>query len=62
MNYEIQYKKRVENKVVNALSRRGFLEEEGNSLTAVSTVAPQWMQEVAGSCEGDEECEKLIAA
>lgn len=39
LDYKIQYKKRVENRVVDALSRRG----ESAEIMTIITVKPNWV-------------------
>ncbi|KAL3526614.1 hypothetical protein ACH5RR_011270 [Cinchona calisaya] len=64
LDYKIQYKKRAENKVVDAISRR-FLEEinelPSTFVVAISSIKPDWMQEVLQSYDQDPECQQLIA-
>ncbi|KAF3658968.1 hypothetical protein FXO38_12900 [Capsicum annuum] len=50
LDYEVQYKKGTENRVVDALSRRS---EEKGKLNAFSTVEPTWMKEISLSYEHD---------
>lgn len=50
LNYEIQYRKGVENKAADALSRYPRGEE---SCQAITTVTPIWMQRVKQSYDGD---------
>lgn len=54
LDYVIEYKKGVENRVTDALSRREGIEEvETMELMAATELIPQWVQEVQGSYEGD---------
>ena len=50
LEYSIQFKKRKENLVADALSR---CQEEG-SAASVTVVIPAWCKEVVDSYEGDE--------
>lgn len=59
LNYEIVYKKGIENRVADALSRRHKTRAD---CTAISSVVPLWIQELEGSYQGDLEAKKLIAA
>ena len=56
LDYVIQYKKGKENIVVDALSR---CQEEGE-LSAISTLVPDWYQELASSYESDEGLKQLL--
>lgn len=58
LNYEIQYKKGVENKVADALSRCVL---EG-SCTAITSVVPMWIQNVVSSYCNDPYFTKVVAA
>lgn len=62
MDYEIQYKKRVENIVADTLSR---CEEQPKNeevmVAAVSVVQPLWIQQIILSYEEDEECQIIIS-
>lgn len=52
LNYTIQYRKGTENYVAYALSRKEIgIEAE---IHAISTVRPQWVEEVLKSYEGDD--------
>jgi hypothetical protein len=42
MNYTIEYKKGVENKIANALSRR---EGQNSPVLAISELIPKWMHD-----------------
>jgi hypothetical protein len=56
LNYKVEYKKGIENKAVDALSRRegqsGEICEIFAELKAVSELKPKWMEEVIDSYEG----------
>jgi RNase H-like domain found in reverse transcriptase len=57
LNYTIEYKRGIENKVVDALSRReghsGQLDCLHGSLLAVSELIPQWVQDIQQSYQND---------
>jgi transposase InsO family protein len=57
LNYTIEYKRGIENKVADALSRReghsGQLDCLQGSLLAVSELIPQWVQEIQQSYQND---------
>jgi len=57
LDYEIQYKKGIENCIADALSRRFEIAEECN---AVTTQIPAWVQEVIESYEGDQVASNII--
>lgn len=59
LSYEIQYKKEVDNKVADALSRR-----EGQDIEcwAITTVTQVWIQEVISNYQSDEEARSKITA
>lgn len=69
LDYEIQYKKGVENQVADALSRRIESDVGDDHCVAItapsakstSTLQPAWMQQVELSYGDDEECQQLIA-
>jgi hypothetical protein len=54
-NYRIEYKKGRENKATNALSRRPLTE----SVSALSTAIPLWVNDVQLSYVGDPKCKEL---
>ena len=65
LDYEIQYKRGVENKVADALSRLhesnlGQAAQLGSCL-ALSTVKPLWMQELQGSYDSNPQCQYIIS-
>ena len=57
LDYEIHYKKGVENKAADALSRI----DHGQCL-AISTVVPSWMKEVQDSYEKSAELQHILQA
>lgn len=65
LDYEIKYKKRVENKVADALSTREHDPQEAvhtlGSLLAISTVQPKWIQELQMSYERDSNYQNIIS-
>ncbi|XP_031108696.1 uncharacterized protein LOC116013188 [Ipomoea triloba] len=60
LHYTIQYKKGTENCVADALSRRGRDQEA--ELSSISSIKPQWMEEVISSYEGDEWAQDKLTA
>lgn len=52
LDYEIHYKQGADNRVADALSRRGHWQEQG-SLTIISSVKPDWITQVEESYVGD---------
>jgi hypothetical protein len=54
-NYTIEYKKGKDNKVDNALSRKPNIE----SMRAISTAVPLWVNDVQASYIGDSKCKEL---
>jgi hypothetical protein len=54
-NYTIEYKKGKDNKAVDALSRKPNTE----SMRAISTVVPLWVNDVQTSYTGDSKCKEL---
>lgn len=64
MDYEIQYKKRSENLVVDALSRVNLSHsnvDSGHFLSSITIVQPKWIQQVTTSYEGDKEVLEIIS-
>ena len=62
LDHEIQYKKGAENKAADALSRKGFPEEDSSGeICAITCVKPQWLTDVSESYEGDSACQDRIA-
>ncbi|KAL3516697.1 hypothetical protein ACH5RR_023599 [Cinchona calisaya] len=64
LDYEIQYKRGLENRVANALSRRECAEDddfENGSVMSISSARPEWITEVLNSYEHDVECQQLLA-
>lgn len=60
LNYKIENKKGVENKVVDALSRKEGNEEVGGAeINMVSELIPQWVEDIKNSYEGDKWIEGL---
>lgn len=59
LNYEIQFKKGSENKVVDALSRHPNPEVH---CSAISNVVPVWIQKVLSSYINDPFCSKILTA
>jgi hypothetical protein len=55
LNYKIVYKKGVENRGVDALSRNPYAEEltSHSSCYALSVCLPKWLEQVVHSYEGD---------
>ena len=56
LQYQIVYRKGVDNRAADALSRVPALQ-----CSAVSVAQPQWLQEVAASYESDAHAQQLIA-
>jgi hypothetical protein len=54
-NYTIEYKKGKDNKAADALSRKPNTE----SMRAISTVLPLWVNDVQTSYTGDSKCKEL---
>ena len=63
LDYEIQYKKGVENQVIDALSRRHEATPKMalRSCLAITTVKPGWIEELQRSYEGDLQCQDIMA-
>ena len=66
LDYEIQYKKGVENSAADALSRVVHQEPVNREesivrMAAISEVQPVWLQQVLNSYEGDETCQGIIS-
>jgi RNase H-like domain found in reverse transcriptase/Reverse transcriptase (RNA-dependent DNA polymerase)/Integrase zinc binding domain/Integrase core domain len=59
LQYEIQYKKGVENKAADALSRRPGLCSEAENY-AVTELMPSWLQELQDSYKQDEWAQQLL--
>lgn len=57
LNYTISYKKGIENKVADALSRRGLSEAE---LIAISLAKPGWLVEIQASWTNDALAKQII--
>jgi hypothetical protein len=57
LQYHILYKPRTDNRVADALSHRGQLEE----LSAISTSIPSWLDEVKLSYDSDPKATELLA-
>lgn len=53
-NYVIEYKKGKENRVADALSRKG------TQFMAISVVIPTWMETVKNSYLNDTHCKELL--
>lgn len=50
LDFEVQYKKGMENKLANAISKR---QEEDSTVMAMSKTQHTWLQEVSHSYKGD---------
>lgn len=66
LDYEIQYKKGVDNTVADALSRMEYADSKndknsGVKLAALSALQLVWIEQVVSSYENDEECQKIIS-
>jgi hypothetical protein len=61
LQYKIIYKKRVDNKVADALSRLSANEDVLLSCCAVSVCQPKWLEEVANSYATDASIQEIIA-
>lgn len=58
LDYEVQYKRVAENRVVIALCRQkeivyGIRMQETGQLMTINTIIPLWIQEVTNNYEGD---------
>jgi hypothetical protein len=60
LNYKIVYKKGVDNKVADALSRVSHALPY--DLSALSVVKPLWLQDIQSSYSTDTQAAKLLAA
>lgn len=64
LQYKIIYKKGIDNKVADALSRRPGLERDAPQLQlnqiAVSTVVPSWLVQVVQGYEKDPKTKELL--
>lgn len=61
-DYEVLYKKGIENKVADALSRKGEMEIEEYSCKEITLVQSLWINEVISSYEGDDKLQEFIAS
>jgi hypothetical protein len=59
LNYKIVYKKGVDNKVADALSR--VSQTTSYDILVVSVVKPLWLQEIQSSYHNDPHSAKLLA-
>jgi Integrase zinc binding domain/RNase H-like domain found in reverse transcriptase/Integrase core domain len=60
LDYEVQYKKGVENLAADALSRRGGHVASGN-LAAVNEILSTWIEELKNSYQGDTWVDSILA-
>jgi hypothetical protein len=58
-DYQIEYKKGVENTAADALSRQ-FQQNEDDSCSLISQAIPAWIEDISLSYEKDEACTKLL--
>jgi hypothetical protein len=58
-DYQIEYKKGVENTAADALSRQ-FQQYEDDSCSLISQAIPAWTEDISLSYEKDEACTKLL--
>jgi hypothetical protein len=57
-NYKIVYKKGLDNRAANALSRRPH---DLVQCSAISIVLPKWLEEIQATYEGDSYAQGVIA-
>ncbi|XP_070024820.1 uncharacterized protein LOC142181678 [Nicotiana tabacum] len=66
LDYEVQYKKGAENRVVDAFSRQQedsecHIGQSQGTLQAISVSVPSWMQEITHSYKGDSKATEVIS-
>jgi hypothetical protein len=59
LDYVIQYKKRVDNKVADALSRRSLVKEDSANM-AITDINLVWLEELKESYHGDMWAQEMI--